>query len=124
MRTAEHGLRALARERRITLPKDKPVEWGTWQDILNQIDDGVNGNGGIAKTTKSGAAKDEALAFYNGALGHFLAFKDQYRNMVMHVRERYEEWQGEIALNHLRDFMNGLSLKLSEKTKQPIRWKF
>jgi hypothetical protein len=124
MRIAEYGLRALARERKISLPKGKPIEWATWQDILTQIDDSVNGKAGIGKTAKAGPGKDDALAFYNGALGHFLAFKDQYRNAVSHVRKRYEEWEAEIALNHVRDFMNGLSLKLNEGTRGPLRWKF
>jgi hypothetical protein len=124
MRTAEYGLRALARERRVILPKGKPIEWATWHDILTQIDASVNGKEGIGKTAKAGPGKDEALGFYNGAMGHFHAFKDKYRNMVMHVRERYEELQAEIALNHVRDFMNGLSLKVNEKTQRPIRWKF
>jgi len=123
MRVAEYGLRALARERKVTLPKNKPIEWGTWQEILNKIDEGINGRIGIAKTAKAGPVKDEALAFYNGALGHFLFFKDMYRNMVMHARQRYDELQAEIALNHVREFMNGLSLRINE-TSRPIRWRF
>lgn len=124
MRIAEHGLRAFAQEREIILPKGKPIEWGTWQEIISQIDTSINGQGGIAKTKQAGPVKDEALAFYNGALAHFYAFKDQYRNAVMHVRERYEEWQAQIALNHVRDFMNGLSAQLDENTAGPITWAF
>jgi len=37
MRVAEMGLRALARERRVTLPKKKPVDWGTWQEIISEL---------------------------------------------------------------------------------------
>jgi hypothetical protein len=124
MRVAELGLRALARERQVSLPRGRPVEWGTWQDILNEIDKGINGNTGIAKTVRSGPRKDAALEFYNGAMGHFLAFKDQYRNLVMHVREQYDSPRAESAMLHVREFMNGLSVRLTERTKSPIRWKF
>ena len=121
MRIAEHGLRALAKERKIKLPKGKPVEWGTWQDILKEVKSTVET---IGKTKRPGPGKDDALSFYNGAIAHFEAFKDQYRNLVMHVRKRYEPWEALIALNHVRDFMNGLSLKITEDTKGPIRWRF
>lgn len=36
MRVAELGLRALARERRIKLPR-KPLEWANWEDMLSQL---------------------------------------------------------------------------------------
>lgn len=121
MRVAEYGLRALARERQVILPKGKPIEWGTWQDIMKEIDDSVKA---IGRTAPAGPGKDAALSFYSGALGHFHAFKDTYRNMVMHVRKRYEDLEAEIALNHVRDFMNGMSLRINEKQKASIRWKF
>jgi hypothetical protein len=35
MRVAEFGLRVLATERNIKLAKNKPLEWGTWQEIIN-----------------------------------------------------------------------------------------
>jgi hypothetical protein len=41
MRIAEHGLRSLAKERRIKLAKNKPIEWATWQDIIKAIDDEI-----------------------------------------------------------------------------------
>jgi hypothetical protein len=37
MRVAEHGLRALARERSVTLPKGRPLEWGQWQAVIDGI---------------------------------------------------------------------------------------
>jgi hypothetical protein len=38
MRVAEIGLRALAKERQISLPKNKPIEWATWQEVLKVLD--------------------------------------------------------------------------------------
>ena len=56
-----------------------------------------------------------------GALGQFHAFKELYRNAVMHVRADYDEFQALRAIHQVRDFMNGLSEKIGEKTRRPIR---
>jgi hypothetical protein len=117
MRVAEYGLRALCRERGVTFPK-KPLEWATWQDMLGQIESKARGQWGGATP---GHAKDAALSFYIGAIGQFHAFKDTYRNAVMHVRKQYDEHEAMRAINQVRDFMNGLSVKISEKTRSPIR---
>ena len=70
-----------------------------------------------------GPAKDAAAAFYSGAIGQMHAFKDTYRNVTMHVRKRYDELDALRAINQVRDFMNGLSSKIGEKTSRPIkRW--
>jgi hypothetical protein len=118
MRVAEYGLRALAHERGIRLVKNKPVEWAMWSDILKEIEKAK-----IAIEQKTaGPKKDAALDFYSGALAHFNGFKDQYRNMVMHVRKIYEPWEAEMAMRHVRDFMNKLSTKIGEGTKRPLGW--
>jgi hypothetical protein len=119
MRVAEMGLRALAKERRVTFT-DKPTEWATWQDLITQIGVQYKAQWGHAKR---GPERDAALDFYAGALSHFEGFKDKYRNAVSHARKRYETYEALIALNHVRDFMNGLSGKIGEKTRKPIgRW--
>lgn len=117
MRVAEYGLRALARERSVSFPT-KPVEWAHWQDLLTQIDRSVDAQWAKAS---AGPAKDAALGFYKGALAHFHAFKDKYRNAVMHVRKRYDEHEALQALTQVRDFMAVLSAKIGEKTRSPIR---
>jgi hypothetical protein len=118
MRVAEHGLRALAYERGVRLVKNKPVEWATWGDILKEIE---KAKVAIEQKT-AGPKKDAALDFYSGALAHFNGFKDQYRNMVMHVRRIYEPWEAEMAMRQVRDFMNKLSSKIGESTKRPLKW--
>ncbi len=122
MRIAEVGLRALAKERRIKLPK-KPLEWANWQDIINAIRTEVK----RIANAEAGPKRDAALNFYQGALGEFEAFKDVYRNQVMHVREMYEEEAALHTLNHVREFMRRLSNKIGEdpllKLKWGLRWK-
>jgi uncharacterized protein YerC len=119
MRVAEFGLRALARERRVRLGKNKPIEWGTWNDLIVKIDAQVKK---IAQKMRAGQKKDAALDFYSGALAHFSGFKDQYRNSVMHVRREYKGWEAEMAMRQVRDFMNKLSTKIGESTKGPLKW--
>jgi len=121
MRVAEYGLRALARERRVRLPKGKPLEWGTWQDLIKGVKAEAET---IGKTKKAGARKDAALDFYNGAVAHFDGFKDQFRNVVMHVRKRYDSREADQALHQVRVFMNELSRMIGDETKGPIKWKF
>ena len=74
----------------------------------------------IAKR-KAGPSRDAALEFYRGALGEFEAFKDTYRNNVMHVRKAYDEPQALSVMNHVREFMIRLAAKIDENPKA-IRW--
>jgi len=117
MRVAEHGLRALAKERKIRLPKDKPMEWGTWQDIIRELDDEIK----VIAGKKAGKAKDAALEFYSGARADLNGFKDEYRNLVMHVRARYDELQALRALRKVQEFMQRLSVKIDHRHHR-IRW--
>jgi hypothetical protein len=117
MRTAEYGLRALARERRVRLGKNKPIEWATWQQILQKL--------GVAQREiegwKAGDKKDAALSFYTGAIASLHSFKNEFRNMVMHVRKEYEMEDAAKAMRQVRDFMNDISKKVGENTTGSIK---
>ncbi len=117
MRVAEHGLRALAREREIKLAKDKPIEWATWQEIIRSLDEEIK----MIGAKKAGGAKDAALAFYSGARADLNGFKDEYRNSVMHVRAHYDDLQALRALTKVREFMERISEKINH-THRPIDW--
>jgi hypothetical protein len=117
MRVAELGLRALARERQISWPK-KPIEWAEWQELIGHID---SSGRSAAMLLPKGLERDAALSFYSGAAGQFHALKDKYRNLVMRFRASYGELEAAQAINQVKDFMNGLSLRVSEKTRRPIR---
>lgn len=118
MRVAEYGLRALARERKIGLPKKKPVDWATWQEVISQLTKEANK---IGEKASAGAAKDNALSFYSGAISDLNAFKDEYRNQVMHLRKEYDEHQALRALVKVHAFMERLSEKVNHKSER-IRW--
>ena len=118
MRVAECGLRALAKERRISLPKNKAIEWATWQEIIKALDFEIKR---IGETQKAGSAKDAALAFYSGARADLNGFKDEFRNLVMHVRGQYDEFQALRALTQVHDFMARISEKIDHHHYR-IRW--
>jgi len=118
MRVAEFGLRALARERRVTLPKNRPLEWADWQALIDEIHKKVK----VIANMKRGPARETALRFYQGSLGEFEAFKDAYRNNVMHSRENYDELQALSVMNHVREFMQRLSSKITEDPKRQVAW--
>lgn len=117
MRVAEAGLRALAAERRIKLPKDKPLAWGTWQEIIRALDNEIK----LIGSKKAGAVKDAALEFYSGARADLNGFKDEYRNQVMHDRAHYDEHQALRALTNVHAFMERLAAKIDHTNKR-IKW--
>lgn len=120
MRVSERGLWALAHERQVQMPKNKPLEWAQWQEILTKINDSLDP---LKKGTAAGPRKDEALAFYAGLFLDIEGFKDLYRNNVMHGREHYKEVHSVSAMNHVHRFMSRLSGKISERTRKPIKWR-
>ena len=117
MRVAEHGLRALAKERKLKLPKDKLVEWATWQEIIRALDNEIKAVG----LKKAGKAKDRALEFYSGSRADINGFKDEYRNAVMHVREHYDEFQAIRALTKVHAFMDRVAAKI-DHTHKRVNW--
>ena len=117
MRVAEYGLRALGKERKVKLAKNKPLEWGTWQEIIKALDDEIKIIGG----KKPGLAKDSALEFYSGARADLNGFKDEYRNLVMHVRADYDEHQAIRAISNVHAFMERISAKI-DFSHHRIRW--
>lgn len=112
VRVAEIGLRALARRMKVKLPKRKRLEWAQWQEVLREMRAKTEH---LHASMKAGPAKDEALEFFNGAIGQFYGFKDEFRNQVMHTRKHYDEFEAASALTRVRDFMDKLSHKIDEK---------
>jgi hypothetical protein len=72
----------------------------------------------VLRTAKAGPGKDEVLEFYNGAIGQFYGFKDEFRNQVMHVRQTYDEFEAERALTRVRDFMDKLAGKIDQNGRR------
>jgi hypothetical protein len=118
IRVAEHGLRAVAKERRINLPRKKPIDWATWQEVIKELGNEVKK---IGENAAAGSAKDNALSFYSGALADLNAFKDEYRNQVMHVRQDYDDLQAFRALTKVQSFMDRVAEKINHEHAR-IKW--
>lgn len=123
MRAGEIGLRALAKDRRIShLPKkkDAPVEMGCWDDIIKELEEQA---GRIANWPNAlGDVKVQAQEFYNGATMELRGFKDRFRNHVMHTRAEYRRADAESAMDHVKRFMNLLGTRISETRQTPLIW--
>jgi hypothetical protein len=109
MRVAEIGLRALARRLKVTIKK-MTLEYADWGTIIFEIEEKIK----LKKPKSRGKKQSEALEFYHGAIGEFNAFKDVWRNNVMHTRKSYDEKEAIRVFNHVRGFMQRLATKLSE----------
>ena len=115
---AEHGLRALAKDRRIKFAKG-PIELQQWGDIIRELDKAVAGIGNWPKSK----ARELAHEFYNKAVKECRFFNDAYRRHVAHARRHYDRNEALSAMNHARDFMQLLAERISEKKRTPLVWK-
>jgi len=89
MRIAELGLRAIARERgikKVGSKRNKPLEWGTWKDVLDAIRDHIK----VIQGKPPGPRRDVALAFYENSLDKMRFMQGLYRDPTMHFRDKYE----------------------------------
>ncbi len=86
MRVAEYGLRALANDRRVTVPKGI-LELATWEDILRELE---NAEAAIQRYPKT-LAREAQFDFYHGANMEFKRFKNKFRNQIMHTRDSYDD---------------------------------
>jgi hypothetical protein len=119
MRAVEVALRALARERRVKLPKGKAIEFADWQEVITAVRTGVDKSFG---QWKKGIEKSAALEFYGDVVNQFSGFKDAFRNHVMHARAAYGRVESSAILGSVRAFYQRLSSRLDESGKR-IAWK-
>ena len=112
----------MARERKVKLPKDKPVEYGEWQEIIRALQ--AKADQLANRPAKHGKNRDDAVSFYRGLIGELQAFKDVYRNGVSHSRAEFDQPQAESVLNHVHGFMSRVADRLGENSTRQIAWGF
>ena len=112
MRVVEWGLRAFAADLGLfgvsTGSKDNktiPIEWAEWDRILNQLSDKIRSK---IESIPKGPKRQQAQEFYFSAKQEVEAFKDAWRNHVMHARRRYSSEDAIAALSHVGRFMKSL----------------
>jgi hypothetical protein len=120
MRVAERGLRALARDRRVALPKKgSPIELATWEEIIRELEKSEEAIRSYPKTL----AREAQYEFYHGAMMQFRRFKNVFRNRAMHSRDDFGRTQAVAVFENVRDFMATLSTRISERDRTPLVWK-
>jgi hypothetical protein len=119
MRVVEHGLRALARQLRVTFKSKTgasiPMELQQWEVIIGKIESKIDD---ISKRPKS-KRKSEDLQFYSEAAKEFRYFKEAWRNHVSHSRVIYDKHDAAKVIEHVRDFMQHISTRVRESKKTP-----
>jgi len=119
MRVVERGLMALAADLSI-LPAD--IDSKTWGQIMTEIDDGLDA--AIAskiRAAQCGTPRNELKEFYHGIMGEFRAFRDVWRNNVMHGNTPYTEEQATRVFEHVREFMARMATQIKEVPDFPPR---
>ena len=120
MRVAEYGLRALAYDRRVKVPRNRPLELATWEDIIRELEKAETAIQNYPKTLP----REAQYVFYHGAMMEFRAFKNKFRNRLMHARESaYDRDEAHSAFERVRSFMQILSERISEGKRTPKIWK-
>lgn len=109
MRAIEIGLRKLADKLNVTFPKH-PIDLAEMQTIIEQMESKIRDLQNLPRSTQ----KTEELTFYSSAAMQFLYFKDAHRVHVAHARRSYDENEALSIMNHIREFYNVISGKLSE----------
>jgi hypothetical protein len=118
MGLAELGLRAIAGERGVeAVGKSKPIEWGTWQDVFQAIEDRLK----VVRHKKAGPNRDLALKFYDTAISDLRRLQG-YRDPTMHFRQSYDKGEAYDAMYRTKSLMQTLSTKLREDGSDEIDW--
>jgi hypothetical protein len=123
MRIAELALRAIARERGVKALSGKrgavkPLEWGTWNEVFDAIENELK----VVRRASPGPKRDAALTFYDAALSDLRRMRDLYRDPTMHFRETYDKGEAFDAIARVRGLMATLAPHLNETRPRKIRW--
>jgi hypothetical protein len=110
MRVLECGLKALSDA--LGLPFGSDV----WHVTIDRIESEIRE---LERVWPKGQNKSEFLKFYSEAAKEFRYFKDGWRNYVSHRMSVYDGSQALSTMNHVRDFMQTISSRLSEFNQAP-----
>ena len=120
VRVAEHGLRAIAKERKVQLPKSKKIEYAQWGEVISALSKEIER---IQNNVKLGPHKEEALAFYTGVVANLTHIKDKYRNSVMHARASFDEAAAQTAMTRTKELMETIAAVLDENGIKKKKWR-
>ena len=120
MRASERGMRTLAWDRRVKFKNKSPLEMQGWEAIIRGVETETVKI--VGWSNRRGLAKAQANEFYNSALEEFRAFRDAWRNHVMHSRRNYNSSEAKGIMDHVTRFMKTLATHISESNRTPRVW--
>jgi hypothetical protein len=110
MRVAEFGLRALAKSVRAKVKH--PLEFAEWGTVIEGCDLKLRN----LKPKKRGKKKSAKLEYYSNAISECRAFKETWRDCVMHARRTDFQASETIAVfERMRDFLKRLAKEVPLK---------
>ena len=113
MRALEHPLRALAEDLGVPPPAKKPqtpLDLRTWGDVIGAIIVAIN-----KRPNPKTQQEAELAEFYNRAAEQFQFFKDAWRDVVMHSRNKpYLEGETKDLIKSVEIFIRRLATRLKE----------
>jgi hypothetical protein len=124
MRVAEIGLRALAYDREVHIFKNAktmfeiPLELATWEQLIRELEEAEKAIQGFPQTL----VREKQFDFYHGALMQYRAFKNVFRNSIMHTRDSYDRDEAMSAYNKVKEFMKILASRIKEDVRTPTIW--
>ena len=116
MRVAEHGLRALAHDRDIKVKI--PIELADWGAVIKQLETAENAIEQYPKTL----GREAQYNFYHDAMMNLRAFKNIFRNPVMHTRSEFDRHEAMSVMQHVKAFMQTLSTRLGDGIRTAEKW--
>jgi len=124
MRAAEMGLRALAFDRAVKIFPNKrtmvelPLELASWDQVIKELEEAELAIEGYPKTL----ARQQQFDFYHGANMQFRAFKNVFRNSLMHTRDSFDRDEATSVSHKVGEFMQVLASKIREGEQTPTIW--
>ncbi len=104
MCVVECALRRLADNLGVVLVKSIPIEQGTWNEVITELQKEIN-----KRIPRSDSAGQTRLNLCSEILIEFRAIEQFWRNKVAHTRASYNELDAENAFNHVERFMKKLA---------------
>jgi hypothetical protein len=94
--------------------KKGSLEYGEWGRIIEKIEDEIEDRGNSLRNKPRGKPRSDALMFNSGIMGEFNAFKDVWRNAVMHSHGRYNHEEALGVFRRVEYFMKRLAERVKE----------
>jgi hypothetical protein len=124
MRAAEIALRAIAVDREVEFA-NKPINQQEWGTILGALE-GILKQMRLedAKKWQKPEFKEAQIHFYNDTVQELRAFNEAWRRFIAHADKDafYDRAYAWSVFNHVKEFMQKLSARISENKVMPKYW--